>query len=176
DTVDHLERILNDHPEVEFVQIQFNYLDYGSEDVQSGKLYEVCKKYNKPVFVMEPVKGGKLAMLPDNVKKIFDELGSDDSYASYAVRFALNYPNNVLVLSGVSNVEQMKDNCVSMKDPKPLTSEEEHVIKKAVAAFKNLKLVDCTGCSYCVSHNECPKNINIPQVFSIYNDAKIFDG
>lgn len=176
DKVDHLERILNDHPEVEFVQIQFNYLDYDSEDVQSGKLYEVCEKYNKPVFVMEPVKGGKLAMLPDNVKSIFDKLGSDASYASYAVRYALNFPNNVLVLSGVSDIDQMKDNCASMKDPKPLKDSEEQAIAQAVAEFKNLKLVDCTGCSYCVTHNECPKNINIPQVFSIYNDMKIFDG
>lgn len=175
DKTDLLEQILNDHPEVEFVQIQFNYLDYDSDNIQSGKLYEICKKYNKPVFVMEPVKGGKLAMLPQNIKEIFDALGNNNaSYASYAVRYALDFPKNALVLSGVSSIDQMKDNCSSMKEPLPLTDSEKHAINSAVKKFADLKSIDCTGCTYCITHNKCPQNINIPMLFSCFNDKNIF--
>lgn len=177
DSPELLEKILNDHPEVEFVQLQFNYLDYESKNVQSKKLYEVCERYNKPVFVMEPVKGGRLAALPNNVQKIFDELGDNAlSYASYAVRFCLDFPNNVLILSGVSDIEQMKDNCKSMNHFNPLSSEEHLAINNAVKEFLKLKMIHCGECSYCITLNKCPKGIKIPAAFSCYNDKKMFKG
>lgn len=176
DRTDLLEQILNDYPEVEFVQLQFNYLDYGSEDVQSGALYDICKKHGKPVFIMEPVKGGKLAMLPDSTKSIFDKLQNNSaSYASYAIRYCLEFENNALILSGVSDMNQIKDNCVTFKDFAKLNTEEQQAVDSVVKEFSKLKTIDCTGCAYCITHNSCPQNINIPQLFSCYNDKQIFD-
>lgn len=169
-----LEQILNNHPQIEFVQLQFNYLDYKSKNVQSAKLYEICKKYNKPVFVMEPVKGGKLSVLPDRVKSVFDGLSNQAlSYASYAIRFCLSFSNNALVLSGVSSVEQMKDNCNSFKNFRSLNQKEKKAIDIAINEFLKLKMIPCGECSYCITHNECPKAINIPKVFAAFNESKM---
>lgn len=178
DKVELLEKILNDYPQIEFVQIQFNYLDCGSDDVQSDQLYDLCTKYEKPVFVMEPVKGGKLAIPPAKVKKLYDELnrekGNNYSYASYALRFALGFDNNRLILSGVSDIAQTKENCELMNNYVPLDSDENNAIKEAKPEFEKLKSIDCTGCSYCISEGGCPQKINIPMIFSCYNDKKIF--
>ena len=116
DTAEMLEQILTEHPEVEIVQIQFNYADYESASVQSKKVYEVCRKFNKPILVMEPVKGGGLVNLPEEAKEMYDELKQDYSYASYAIRFAASFDGMYKVLSGMSNFEQLKDNVDYMKD------------------------------------------------------------
>lgn len=166
DTAEVLEQILTEYPEIEVVQIQFNYLDYYDSAVQSKKIYEVCRKLNKPVIVMEPVKGGNLVNLPDEAKEIFDSLGNS-SYASYAIRFAASFEGIFMVLSGMSNMEQMVDNTSYMADFKPLTDKEFNAIDEVRKVFARLNLIACTGCRYCT--DECPQSIAIPDLFSIMN-------
>ena len=170
DNAEMLEQILTDHPEVEIVQIQFNYADYLSSSVQSKKVYEVCRKYNKPILVMEPVKGGGLVNLPDEAKKIIDELNQDMSYASYAVRFAASFDGMYKVLSGMSNFEQLKDNVDYMKEFNPLNDKEMEAVLKIGELLRNTGGISCTACRYCVEG--CPMKISIPDLFSCYN-AKI---
>ena len=173
DTADVLDMILSEHPEVEIVQIQLNYVDYDSAGVQSKKCYEVCEKYNKRVLVMEPVKGGGLVRLPEEAKKVFDSLGNDLSYASYAIRFAASFDNVYMVLSGMSNLDQMKDNVSFMKEFKPLNDKEYEAINKVKDILKSLGGIECTACRYCVEG--CPKRISIPDLFACYNAKKQFN-
>lgn len=170
DTAEMLEEILTEHPEIEIVQIQFNYMDFKNPSVQSEKLYNVCRKFNKPILVMEPVKGGGLVNLPDEAKKVFDDMGKSLSYASYAIRFAASFEGIVSVLSGMSDLDQMKDNLSYMKDFEPLNDEEYTAIEKVREILDNLGGVPCTACRYCIEG--CPKKISIPDLFGCYN-AKI---
>ena len=166
DNAEFLEKILIDHPEVEFVQIQFNYLDYDSVNVESKKCYDVCRKYNKDVMIMEPVKGGELVNLPLKAQEIINKL-EKGSNASYAIRFAASFDGVIMVLSGMSDLNQMKDNISYMKDFKPLTDYEKEELFKVAEVIKENKLIPCTGCRYCV--DGCPKQIKIPDMFSILN-------
>ncbi len=173
DSADFLEKILKEHPEIEIVQIQLNYVDYESASVQSKECYEVCRKYNKPVLVMEPVKGGGLVNLPEKAKKEFDKLNSNLSYASYAIRFAASLDGVYKVLSGMSNFEQMKDNVSYMKEFVPLNEKEYETINNVTKILKNIGGIPCTSCRYCVEG--CPKKITIPDLFSCYNAKKQFN-
>ncbi len=164
-----LDDILTTYPQIEIVQIQFNYEDYDSAEIQSRACYEVCLKHNKPVIVMEPVKGGILANLPKKAEKIFDQL-KGGSYASYALRFAANFSNVIMILSGMSNIEQMRDNLSFMKDVKPLTKEESDAINKVKKVFDSLETIPCTACKYCVPN--CVKNIPIPEILVDLNFQK----
>ena len=166
DTAEVLDRILTEYPEVEVVQIQFNYLDYDDPAVQSRLCYEVCRKHNKPVLVMEPVKGGNLVNLPERAKAVLDDLHGG-SPASYALRFAAGFPGMMMVLSGMSNMEQMQDNISFMKDFKPLDEEEMEAVKKVQQIFKEKDLIPCTACRYCTEG--CPKHIAIPDLFAVMN-------
>lgn len=175
DTADVLDMILTEHPELEVVQIQFNYIDFKDPGVQSEKVYEVARKHGKPVIVMEPVKGGGLVNLPNDAKAIFDEInqGKNLSYASYAVRFAASFDGMFKVLSGMSNFEQLKDNTSYMKDFEPLNKEEFEAIDKVREILKKLGGIGCTACRYCTAG--CPKNISIPDLFACYNAKKQFN-
>lgn len=173
DKADVLDIILNEHPEVEVVQIQFNYVDYEDASVEAKKVYEVCEKHGKPVIVMEPVKGGSLVNLPQEADKILSEAG-DGSNASYAIRFAASFPNMAMVLSGMSDMAQMQDNISAMKDFKPLDDKEMQAVNKVCEIFHNLKLIPCTSCHYCVEENECPMGIRIPDMFSSLNAHEAF--
>ena len=170
DRAEVLDQILTDYPEVEVVQIQFNYLDYDDVAVQSRKCYEVCRKHGKPVLVMEPVKGGSLVNLPDDAKAVLDALHGG-SPASYAIRFAAGFPGMMMVLSGMSSLEQMRDNLSYMKDFQPLNEEELAAVHKVQEIFLKKNLIPCTGCRYCTAG--CPKQIAIPDLFDIMNTKSI---
>ncbi len=172
DKAEVLEKILNDYPEIEVVQLQFNYFDYEDTSVESKKCYEVCKKYNKPVIVMEPVKGGSLANLPQDAQSVFDKLGNA-SPASYAIRFAAGFDGIMMVLSGMSSFEMICENISFMKDFKPLNEKEKEALTKVCEILKSKNLISCTACRYCV--DSCPQKILIPDLFSCYNGKKIWN-
>ena len=170
DTAEVLEQILTDHPEIEVVQIQFNYLDYDDPAVQGRKVYEVCRKYHKPVLVMEPVKGGNLVNLPDDAKKVLNDLNGG-SPASYAIRFAAGFEGMLCVLSGMSSLEQLEDNISYMKDFQPLNETELSAVHQVVDILHSKKLIPCTACRYCVAG--CPQKISIPDLFSCMNTKEL---
>ncbi len=170
DTAEFLDKILIENPEIEFVQIQFNYLDYESESVQSRQVYETCRKHNKPVIVMEPVKGGTLAKLSERASKLFEETGK--SPASYALRFAAGFEGVFMVLSGMGTLEMIEENTNLFLDLKPLDIEEAKVLQKVCNIIKEQDSIGCTSCNYCFE--KCPKNIPISSIFSCYNIKKTF--
>lgn len=172
DTADVLDQILTEYPFVEVVQIQFNYLDYLDKDVQGKLCYEVCVKHNKPVIVMEPVKGGKLANLPENAKKVLTDL-NNGSPASYAIRYACSFENVFMTLSGMSTLEQMEDNISYMKDFVPLNDEEYKAIDGVIDVINSFDTISCTNCKYCVEG--CPSKILIPDYFECYNSKIVFN-
>ncbi len=167
-----LDEILTKHPEMEYVQIQLNYLDWEDKAVESRKCYEIAVKHHKPVIVMEPIKGGSLADIPDEAQKLFAGIHPGLSAASWAIRFAATPDNVMMVLSGMSDEAQMADNLSYMKQFKPLDQIEQEAVMKAAEMIKNSIAVPCTACRYCVDH--CPKKIAIPDYFSIYNNLKRF--
>ncbi len=169
DTPELLEEILTAYPEIEVVQIQFNYADYDDPSVQSKCCYEVARKFGKAVFVMEPVKGGSLVKLPEAAANIF----TDGSYASYAIRFGASFEGVAAVLSGMGSIDMVKDNTSYMKDFSPLTEEEFKKIWLVRDMMLNADIIPCTDCRYCVS--ECPQNISIPDLFACYNGKQRFN-
>ena len=173
DTAEVLDQILTEYPQIEVVQIQFNYLDFEDEKVQSRKCYEVCRKHGKPVIVMEPVKGGKLAALPEEAQKVLADLGGG-SAASYAIRFAAGFEGMMMVLSGMGDMAMVNDNLSYMKDFQPLSAEERAAVDKVCAILKAQDLIPCTNCRYCTE--QCPMEIPIPSVLSALNTRKTFPG
>ena len=166
-----LDEVLTEHPEVEYVQIQLNYLDWESISVQGKKCYDVITKHGKPVIVMEPVKGGTLAKVPEELDAQFKAREPEMSPSSWAIRFAATQENVFVVLSGMSNLEQVEDNTGYMQDFKPLTEEEQKfVIAGADIINRNIDIA-CTACSYCT--DGCPMNISIPKYFAIYNELRV---
>jgi len=171
DKAEVLEQILTEYPQIEVVQIQFNYADYEDPSVESRKCYEVCRKFRKPVIVMEPVKGGNLVKLPEEAKAVFDALHGG-SYASYAIRFAAGFEGIMMVLSGMGSMEMMEDNLSFMKDFQPLNDEEMAAVRKVCDIFNSMGAIPCTACRYCTE--VCPKGISIPNLFACLNSKKIF--
>ena len=144
-----------------------NYADWDNPQVQSRKCLEVARKHGKSVVVMEPVKGGQLANPVDDIKKLFKEADPDASYASWAIRFVASQDGIITVLSGMSNVEQVRDNVSYMSNFKPLDEKEQEVIKKAQDILESINMIPCTACRYCTKG--CPMGIRIPDLFSIKN-------
>ncbi len=164
---EELDDVLTRHPEAEFVQLQINYADWEDGNVQSRLCYEVARKHNKPVVIMEPVKGGLLASPPERVMKVFKEADGNASPASWAIRFAASLDGVITVLSGMSSIEQVKDNISYMKDFMPLDENEKKVMENARKALSEIELIPCTSCGYCMK--VCPMDIGIPATFSAMN-------
>ncbi len=171
-TPELLEKVLDEHPEVEFVQIQLNYADWENPAVQSGKLYEILHRRGIPVIVMEPVKGGTLAGMAPELETMLREVRPEASIASWALRFAGSLTGVATVLSGMSSEEQMKDNLDTFTNFQPLTSQEKDVLHRVVERMLDMPLVPCTSCRYCC--DGCPRGIRIPEVFKALNTARMY--
>lgn len=166
-----LEQILTEYPQIEVVQLQFNYLDYDDLAVQSRKCYEVCRKHGKPVIVMEPVKGGNLTRLPARAEAVLHGLHGG-SPASYAIRFAAGFPGIVMVLSGMSSLAQLRENVGFMGDFRPLDQREQVAIQQVRDIFREMSLIQCTACRYCTAL--CPQHIAIPDIFAAMNTKQLY--
>ncbi len=162
-----LDKLLTLHPEVDFVQLQINYADWENKSVTSRANYEVARKHNKSIVVMEPVKGGNLANPPQAVKNLFKQYHPDMSYASWAIRFVASLDGIITVLSGMSNTKQMQDNLSYMKNFVPLNEEEQKIIWEAQRILGRAATIPCTACHYCTEG--CPKQIAIPEIFKAMN-------
>ncbi len=173
-----LDQILTEYPQIEIVQIQFNYLDYDDDSVESRKVYEVARKHGKPVIVMEPVKGGSLVNLPAAAQSVLDQCNEAQktqyTNASFAIRFAAGFDGIRIVLSGMSNMAQMEDNISYMKDFQPLNPVEREAVARVAGIVKGLDMIPCTACHYCVEENHCPMDILIPDLFACMNSRKVF--
>ena len=162
-----LDTILTAHPEIDIVQIQVNYLDWNSEALRAKELYEIGVKHGKQMIIMEPVKGGNLAKLPESAESLLKKLRPDESIASWAIRFASSLEHVAIVLSGMNSMEQLYDN---MRALEPVTEEECAVLEQAADMIRANTAIPCTGCNYCAPN--CPMNIPIPRYFAMYNDHK----
>lgn len=167
-----LKGILSDHPEMEYVQLQLNYIDWNSPSVESGACYRLCEEYGRKVFVMEPVKGGSLARITPRAEKMLRDYAPDASPASWAIRFAASCPQVEMVLSGMGSMEQVLDNTSYMQDFRPLNDEERAILERASEIIQSSIAVPCTGCSYCTPR--CPRNIAIPEYFAMLNTLRQF--
>ncbi len=167
-----LEQILTEQPEIELVQIQFNYADYDNPSVESRKCYEVCRKFGKPVVVMEPVKGGSLAKLPPDAQSVIDALDGGSS-ASYAIRFAAGFDGVACVLSGMGDLDMLRDNISYMSPPRPLDGRELEALDKVLRVLHSVDAIDCTACRYCTP--VCPMHIPIPDLFACLNGKRVFN-
>lgn len=172
-TPEELDELLCAHPEMEFVQLQINYADWDNPAVQSRRCYEVARRHNKPVIIMEPVKGGMLANPPEQVARVLTQAEPTSSVASWAIRFAASLPGVITVLSGMSNVEQMQDNLSYMSTFTQLTSEQRATLAHAQAELAKIDLIPCTRCNYCAK--VCPKNVGISGTFTAMNMLTLYD-
>ena len=167
-----LDEALTKHPEAEFVQLQINYADWENDNVQSRKCYEVALKHNKPIVIMEPVKGGSLAAMVPEVQDMMKAENPDLSIPSWAIRYCAGLDNIIAVLSGMSTQAQLDDNVSYMEHFEPLSEKEHAVLDRAVQVLKSIPTVPCTACRYCV--DDCPMHINIPEIFKALNGYKQF--
>ncbi len=172
DTADVLDEILTRHPEMEYVQLQLNYLDWDDPEVQARECYEVCVRHGKPVMVMEPVKGGLLASLPPEAEALLKAADPNASPASWAIRFAASLDNVCMVLSGMSTQSQLADNLRFMSDFEPITAGEQKILAQVADMIHAKTAVACTACRYCV--DGCPQKILIPDMFKYYSRVSTF--
>lgn len=168
-----LDEILIAHPEAEFVQLQINYADWENPSVESRKCYETARRHGKSVIIMEPVKGGSLANPPPQIAKLFRAANPAASLASWAVRYAASLDGVITVLSGMSNMEQMKDNVSYMKEFKLLTKNEYAVIEKVRDIFNAIPIIPCTACAYCMKG--CANSVAIYGIFQAMNILNVYD-
>ena len=170
---EYLDNILTMHPEMEFVLLQINYLDWENDSIESRKCYEVACKHNKPVLVMEPLKGGFLADVPPEAEKLMKDYNPDASVVSWALRFVASLDNVCMILTGASSFEQLEQNIEDFEKFTPLNDEEYEILEKVSDIINSNIAVDCTKCKYCL--DACPEEINIPKIFDLYNNEKILN-
>lgn len=167
-----LEEILAQHPELEFVLLQINYLDWEDENIESRKCYEVAHKYGKQVMIMEPYKGGFLADIPEEAENLLKKHNPDKSVVSWAMRFVANLDVDV-VLTGASSIEQLENNIQEFNNADQLTDEEYGLLEEVSQIINSNITVDCTKCRYCV--DSCAEEIDIARIFDLYNKHKMLD-
>ena len=165
-----MEQILDKHPEVEFVQIQLNYLDRTNPVVRSQELYDILYKRNVPIIVMEPVRGGMLASMTPEIEEIFKKRQPDKSVASWALRFVGSLPGVMTILSGMSTEEQMDDNLKTFTNFEPLAEDELVIVNRVTREILAIPQIGCTACKYCC--DGCPQHISIPDVFRTVNTLR----
>lgn len=171
DGADALDKLLAEHPNMDFVQVQVNYLDWDNPVVESRKCMEVAEKHGVPVVIMEPARGGRLAELPKRGEDVLKAANPDKSTVSWAYRFCYNLPNVVSVLSGMSTLDQVKENVKEWKANAPFTEEESKVLAQAIEALESVGTIPCTNCRYCVK--DCPAGVKIPEIMSLLNLEKM---
>ena len=172
DDADFLDKVLTEHPEINFVQLQFNYLDWKNGVIQSRRNYEVARKHHKPIVVMEPIKGGTLASFSDDIEKIYKDYAPQKSIASWALRYVASLEGVMTILSGMSNAQQMNDNLDTMTHFEKINNEEAKLIKQVTDQVLSYPTIPCTKCRYCTPG--CPMHIQIPDLFTAYNSAKMY--
>lgn len=165
-----LDEILTAHPELDFVQLQINYIDWENPGIQSRRCYETARKHNKPIVVMEPCKGGTLATVPEKAERLMKKYNPNASVSSWAIRFAASQEGVIMVLSGMNTLEQVLDNTSYMSGFKPLNEEEYKIIEQVTGIINENTAIPCTACRYC--EKGCPKKIAIPDYFALCNSAR----
>ena len=172
DDADFLDKVLTEHPEIDFVQLQLNYLDWENGVIQSRRNYEVARKHHKPIVVMEPIKGGTLASFSDDIEKIYKNYAPQKSIASWALRYVASLDGVMTILSGMSNAQQMNDNLDTMTHFEKINDKEARLIKQVTDQVLSYPTIPCTKCRYCTPG--CPMHIQIPDLFTAYNSAKMY--
>lgn len=172
DDADFLDKVLTEHPEIDFVQLQLNYLDWENGVIQSRRNYEVARKHHKPIIVMELIKGGTLASFSDDIEKIYKDYAPQKSIASWALRYVASLDGVMTILSGMSNAQQMNDNLDTMTHFEKINNEEAKLIKQVTDQVLSYPTIPCTKCRYCTPG--CPMRIQIPDLFTAYNSAKMY--
>lgn len=170
DTPELLDKVLTAHPDLDFVQLQINYIDWDNPGIQSRRCHEVALKHEKPIIVMEPCKGGNLAQVPEEAEQLMKECTPGASIPSWSMRFAASQKGVIMVLSGMNSLEQLRDNMASLDPFKPLNGEERQTLEQVIAIINKNTAIPCTICRYCTE--VCPRDIPIPDYFALYNSAK----
>ncbi|MCH5339391.1 MAG: aldo/keto reductase, partial [Acetatifactor sp.] len=171
-SVEVMRRFLEKYGEaMEFCQIQLNWLDWEFQDAKAK--VELLKEYKLPVWVMEPLRGGKLASLPEEAESKLKALRPDEGIPAWAFRFLQSIPEVTVILSGMSNEEQMLDNIHTFETDKPLNEQEMTALFGIAEDMLKRSNLPCTACHYCVSH--CPKGLDIPELLELYNEH-VFTG
>lgn len=168
DTPELLDKILTEHPEVDCVLLQINYLDWDAPGIQSRACYEVARRHGKEILVMEPVKGGRLANVPEEAAALLRSMG-DLSPAGQAIRFVKSLPGVQTVLSGMNTMEQLEEN---LRPVTAMTEKEMAILAKVAGIIRAATAIGCTGCGYCLKH--CPMALPIADLFALYNTYSLY--
>lgn len=167
DDAECLDRLLTAHPEMDFVQLQINYLDWDDPKFDAKRLMEVAAAHGKPVIIMEPARGGVLCKLPEDIAGILEEAKPGSTPAEWAYRFCWNLPNVIAVLSGMSTIDQARENLASYRDNKPFDDSERAALEKVMNELRSMASVPCTACGYCIEG--CPSHVKIPDIMALLN-------